>query len=354
MARYWVVGGYGEVGAAAVKRLVTITHDGDEILVAGRNGEKAAELAHSFGPKVRAFELDVNGAVRPNTVVDGDVVINMVESISDDWLAEMARVGTRFIDVSATESYLKRIQAFFVQHAEKSFCLTEIGTSPGLTNLMAAHLMNKISNVDRLYTYIEMGMGKHHGYAATKWFLEALSSAYRIEEDGAYLEVLPRQHIVQTDFKLPAYRKVTSIGVGFSDQIAIAKRYGLQTAKTYVSVAPNWVNVLLAACQRLPLHPSIHRNAGSLATLIGKFPPVGPIGTSVKSVAISFTGEILGTIEVRGPDQSELTGDIAAIAAHIAQTDEKNGVLSLPDVIDLRQIQQHLPQLVWHESEIAV
>ncbi|MCF4097374.1 saccharopine dehydrogenase NADP-binding domain-containing protein [Maritalea mediterranea] len=350
MARYWIIGGYGEVGAAATRRLHATAQHEDEILVAGRGGEKAAELAQKLGKPVRAFELDVTGPVRPKIFEPGDIIINTVEAISKDWLISMAEMGVIFIDVSATDGYLNRVRTIFSGHPDKSLCLTDVGTSPGLTNLMAAHMAAKFPKLVSIETYIEMGMGKHHGQAATKWVFEALSTTYPIEKNGARHMVHPRDQITKASFDLPTERQVTAVGVGFSDQVTIAQRHNLQTAQTFVSVAPNWINQVIGALLRLPLSRLIHRHAGTLASLMGKLPPLGPIRTSLKTVASDQAGQIMGSIEMLGPDQSELTGDIAAMAALRLRRSGQKGVRSLPDVMKLSQIRQQLSHLKWHES----
>ncbi|WP_027834812.1 saccharopine dehydrogenase NADP-binding domain-containing protein [Maritalea myrionectae] len=347
MTRYWIIGGYGDVGSAVAQSLITTLAAGDELFIAGRNLGKAEALAGELGDQAKAIELNVNGPVVAGQFQPGDVVVNTVETISDEWLSALAQTGLSFIDVSATEDYLNRVRGLFGQYGQNSLCITEVGASPGLTNLMAAKLAEQEAQVDRIHTFIEMGMGEHHGYAATKWFFEALASPYPVLIDGAQKVLSPRDQLMSVEYKLPKTRQATAIGVGFSDQISIANRHNLHAAQTFVGVAPNWMNNVLGQLVRLPFSTVLRRHSGFLAGMMSKFPPVGPVRTSIRSVAYDSEQQILGSIEMLGGDQSELTAEIAAMGARAADVQKQTGVISLPDILDLDQVKQQLPRLTW-------
>lgn len=350
MTAYWIIGGYGEVGSAVAQSLHTTLKAEDELFIVGRNVSNADALANALGEPAKAVELNVAGAFVPSLFKAGDVVVNTVETINDEWLSGLAQAGVSFVDVSATENYLARVRGLFAPHAEHSLLITEVGASPGLTNLMAAKLVSQNKTVDRIHIFIEMGMGEHHGYAATKWFFEALASPYPAIVEGTHKTLHPRDQLTLIDFDLPTARQVRAIGVGFSDQISIARRHDLNSAQTFVGVAPHWMNMVLCQLVRLPFSKLLRRYSGKLAGMMSKFPPVGPVRTSIKSIAYDHEQHALGSIEMLGVDQSELTAEITAMAARTAGAKSQTGIVSLPDVLDLDQVKQQLPRLDWRIS----
>lgn len=136
-----VLGGYGEMGKIIVIDLFE-TFNG-EIIVAGRNKEKAEQFANSFkNKKVTWIKADINQQEELTNILNNcDVVINTTQYSMNLKVMESAlSAQVNYIDLGGlfhqTRKQLKLHKKF------KTAGLTAIigcGATPGITNIMAAY-----------------------------------------------------------------------------------------------------------------------------------------------------------------------------------------------------------------------
>ena len=149
MARFVVLGGYGEMGSAATADLVG-TFRGD-VVIAGRDGKKAAEYARSFKRRnVVGVGVDVNDHSALVRLLRGsDVVVNAVVYRMNLKVMEAAlEAGCNYVDLGGlfhmTRKQLKMHKRF---KQKKLIAILGCGSTPGMTNVMAAYGSRELDKI---------------------------------------------------------------------------------------------------------------------------------------------------------------------------------------------------------------
>ncbi|MBD3352887.1 MAG: NAD(P)H-binding protein [Candidatus Lokiarchaeota archaeon] len=148
MAKVTILGGCGVVGTAALKTLAN-TDDFSDVVIADINLERANELADELGNKVSAVKVDANDTESIKKAISGsDVVINTIGpyyKYEKNILSTVIQAGINYVDVNddtgATYDALS-----MDEDAKKAnvLALIGMGSSPGVTNLLAAYAANDL------------------------------------------------------------------------------------------------------------------------------------------------------------------------------------------------------------------
>ena len=243
MNRALIVGGYGEVGRRIAKHLLSVSDT--EVILAGRNREKAETLARELGPQASALTLDVGDleAVR-RALESKPIIINCVDLADLRLIAESIELGLTLIDTSASYHYWQRVLQL-KKEAERcgARILLGAGLIPGVTNVMAKAAYNALGTLTSLKTSTLLSLADDYGAAA---------SAYTLGEAGqAYLfpgQTQPERSLVAntvTDFggsvgRIRAYRFPFPGQFFYGDTLNTV-------ASSWLALEPAWVGRLLNA-----------------------------------------------------------------------------------------------------------
>ena len=96
-----ILGGYGVYGSKAARHLAS-RGIVDEIAIAGRSIERAAEACETIGPKARPVEVDGTDVDKLSRLLDGyDVLLNVTfNPIVIPALSAAINAGVHYLDVS--------------------------------------------------------------------------------------------------------------------------------------------------------------------------------------------------------------------------------------------------------------
>lgn len=327
-----ILGGYGDVGL----RVARLLHARSEarILLAGRNGIEAERAARTVGERCEGMGLDVKANDAAERLKEMSLCINLTEATPPDLAAGMIAEGTYFIDSSASSAYVVALRkAIEAVEEPRATGILEAGLAPGLTNVMAADLCRDHPQTRRIEVLIEMGMGVHHGFAATEWTLKSLGRSYPVKMGGIWREI--RTGALRRTFETDA-EAIKAIGFAFCDQKSIARDNALDTARTYLAVEPGWVTRILGWLSRPVLSALFRRHAGAVARLMLRLPTMGGTGTRVIVEAYDTQESLLGKKALSGGPQADLTAEVLAFAVMAMTQAVENhsfGVLLLPDIL---------------------
>ncbi|WP_414897840.1 saccharopine dehydrogenase NADP-binding domain-containing protein [Rhodovulum sp. YEN HP10] len=176
MKRILIIGGYGHVGQEIARRLLAADR---AVTVAGRDGAKAAAVAAELGCEGAMLDLD-----RPESwaapLSTADVVICCLDTQTADLARAVLERGARYIDISATDAVLSRIEALDGLAREKrTLAVLSVGLAPGLTNLLVREARARCPEAARFRIGILLGLGDSHGPAAIDWTLRSLAPLAR-------------------------------------------------------------------------------------------------------------------------------------------------------------------------------
>jgi lysine 6-dehydrogenase len=152
--RFAVMGGYGNMGSAVVGDLFD-SYPECEIIVAGRDGKKAKELADSFKSKrVKSAAADIGDKKSAFRVLkDCDVCINCVQYYFNVQIMEACVLAkTNYVDLGGMyHTTLKQLKLDREFKKIGKVAVVGCGSSPGITNVMAKHAASRSGKVDEMH-----------------------------------------------------------------------------------------------------------------------------------------------------------------------------------------------------------
>lgn len=172
MNRILIIGGYGHVGQKIARRLIAA---GKSVTIAGRDAGKAAAAAARLGCQGGTLDLS-----RPESwegpLAGAEVVICCLDTESADFAGAVLSRGLVYLDISATDQVLGRIEALDGLAQEKGgLAVLSVGLAPGLTNLLVREARERCPEATRFRIGVLLGLGDSHGPAAIDWTLGSLA-----------------------------------------------------------------------------------------------------------------------------------------------------------------------------------
>ncbi len=337
----WLVGGYGDVGQKTAAHLIAASDL--SVVVAGRNRQKAQRVANILGSRARAVVIDVVKPDASSCFPAGSVVVNFVDNAPASFCQSTVVNGGIYLDISASPQYLKSLEDKLVASEPTGLAVLSVGVAPGLTNILAAALVDRDPKTEQIDICIEMGLGRHHGRSATEWFLRNLSEFYPYFEDGIMREAKTGR--VHRRFRFEKNSPpILGIGFGFSDQVSIARRLGIGSVHSFVALDPPWVTGMVSGLISSGLGGLISRNAGKICRLMEMAPLFGKVRTRLLLEGRNSDRDPPSRWVVIAGDQSDLTAIITGETLKAALNSRKSGVVHSEDVIDARRILYALHQ----------
>jgi saccharopine dehydrogenase-like NADP-dependent oxidoreductase len=303
-----LLGGYGDVGL----RLARLLHDQTQftIVLAGRNADRADTAARSVGPRCRGMALDVHMPGALAQLAGVVLCVNLTEATPPRLAATLIANGTHFIDSAATPAYVTDLRrAIGAVRAPRGMAVLETGLAPGLTNLLAHRMCQVQPETRSIDILIEMGMGTHHGIAATEWSLQALAQTYPMKSGGQWQDI--RTGTISRRFATDRGR-IRGIGFAFSDQASIARDLNLDGARTFLAIDPGWMTRVMGWLSRSPLRNMASRKAGPLARIMQRLPAMGGTETRLTLEGRNARNEVIATHSLTGGVQADMTATVIA------------------------------------------
>ncbi len=229
-----IVGGYGGVG-----RFIS-TALGDrfpgQVVVAGRNLQKAQDFASETNNKVVPAKLDISSMDEVGSSLDDNValVVMCVENQDTRFVEQCIDRGIQYVAISATYELLSRIESLDGKAQEHgSTVLLSVGLAPGLTNLLASHCTAVLDEVHNVDIFLLLGMGEVHGESSNQWMLDNLNSEYHVRQSGVEKRVQAFGEYKLTVFPVDIGKRA-AFRFNFSDQHTIVKTLGIDSASHWV------------------------------------------------------------------------------------------------------------------------
>lgn len=181
MKKVLVIGGYGGFGARLARRLAAAGH---HVLVAGRNGEKAARFAATLasGEGMAADRMGdlapVLAAHRPDLVIDAAGPFQ-----GNDYRVPLACIAARipYLDLADARDFVTGIGA--LDAAAKAAGVTVIAgasTAPALTGAVARHLAEGLDRIDEVRIALSASARVTAGASVAKAILSYVGKPVRL------------------------------------------------------------------------------------------------------------------------------------------------------------------------------
>ncbi|GHE88897.1 hypothetical protein GCM10017786_21150 [Amycolatopsis deserti] len=159
--RILVTGGAGEMAGYACRALAQ-ADEVETIVISDRDHDRAAALAAELGAKAQAAGLDISDSRALRAALqDVDVVLNCAGPFyrfGREVLAAAIATGTHYLDIC--DDWEPTLEMLELDGAARGAGVTAVigmGASPGTSNLLAMLCMNRLDEVERVYTAWRIG-----------------------------------------------------------------------------------------------------------------------------------------------------------------------------------------------------
>lgn len=318
MKRILIIGGYGHVGQKIARRLVA---GGRTVTLAGRDGAKAAAVAARLGCEGTVLDLDRPGSWR-EPLSTAAVVICCLDTPSADLARAVLERGARYIDISATDAVLRRIEELDgLAREQRTLAVLSVGLAPGLTNLLVQEARAQCPEAIRFRIGVLLGLGDSHGPAAIDWTLRSLAPI-------ASGDIQPMRFGHDR-------RALPTIPFDFSDQHSLMRR-GYPKVETRLALASPLISPLtLKVLAWMAGRPALRK----ALTVSMPFLKIGSDRAALVVEAYTKNDESPACrLTLEGREEAEITAQVAAELAIRAEDMQEHGVMHVDELLRLTDI----------------
>lgn len=312
-----VVGGYGQVG-----RVVSLwlgQHHPGQVIAAGRNFEKAQSFAAETEGQVLPLQLDLDNLGEVEALLDGvRVVVASIERSNDDLFVRacLAR-GVSYVEVATSYETIQRVLRLD-SLARRSGVAAIAGTGliPGLSNLLAAYLAEKLDHTRSLDIYVMLGLGDAHGTDAIRWILAYADRRFTVQTANGQRTVESLADPKQITFP-GEQRPRTTYRFDIADQHVLPTTTGAAEASTRLSFDVRWVTWLMAGLKRTGLVKAFQRLDPAMVAGILERVKFGSdrFALTIEANGTSDGQTVLLTASATGRGEAHATGIVTALTA---------------------------------------
>jgi saccharopine dehydrogenase-like NADP-dependent oxidoreductase len=288
-----IVLGSGGMGRYAAKTAVTFDFV-DELTVADLNGEAAARLASTLGPRARAAAVDVTDAPALEQLLAGaGAVLNTVGPFfrfGPPVLAAAIRARCHYLDINDDwESTVAMLEMDGDARAAGVTAVIGMGASPGISNLLALTAMRELDEVDELYPGFDLDAAmpetrQAKPCAATVHGVHQLTGTIRVFDGGRFVEEPPMRRV---DIDYPGLGTSCGWTMGHPEAITFP-RYYPALRRALVLMTMQRANLRAMRLLRFLVDAkllSVERAAAWVEWLEGVGRPVKTVGDYVAEIA---------------------------------------------------------------------
>lgn len=314
-----VLGGYGAVGRAAAARLHRWFPG--RVVIAGRDGRRAAAAAREIADTVRAREVDVGDEPAVARAIDGaGVAVVCVEHANVTVARACLERGVNVLDVTATADLVTGIERL---HGVAVGCgatgLVSVGLAPGVSNLLARACLRLQPTSSRVDLTFWTGIGGDHGAGSRAWILRNLA---------------PRRTGRPATVDLPGVGRRRVHTFPFSDQASLSELLAIPVT-TRLGFDPAPISATVFALRDLRLFAALDRLgvSGAVDRLLAGM-HLGHDRFVVHASATDPTGATVAAWAT-GRAEARASGIVAAHAARLlVDGNAPVGVLHLDELVE--------------------
>ncbi len=332
-----IVGGYGQVGFFIAQRLAPLFPD--RVSIAGRNIDKAKAASARIGYGVNGRAIDIFSE-QSTAALDGvALVVVCLDQNHTHFVEQCLSRGIHYVDISAEYDFQSRIEKLdSLAKQNSATAMLSVGVAPGLTNMLAARVHERMEHVEQIDILIELGLGDQHGQAALEWMIDNLSAEFEIKQDGRTRAV--KSFGDRINISLPGQKKNSfAYRFNFSDQHVIASAFNLPNVSTWLRFDNRFATFMVAKLSQTGLSKMLKWPLLRKAA-IWLFMNVH-IGSDICGVAARASGRTSEgaktlTLGLIGNNEAQMTAIVAAeTARQVFEGDLPAGVLHSNQAIAL-------------------
>ncbi len=323
--------------------------DREQLLIAGRTGSKAASLAKRLGPNVSGVSFNVEAPSTYLSVLgDADQAIVCLDQSGTAFVEACLKRGVDYVDVTASDEFFRQVEALGpIARENDATAVLSVGLAPGITNLLAARVVDELSTVSDVRIGVLLGLGESFGSEASRWTLERIGRPFTVRTNGDAQTF--RGFTDPRPIEFPRYGRRTAYRFDFADQHVVRRTLDVPTASTRFCFDSRLASAGIHGLVRAGVYQPMADAVG--VDLLARLSEGLSLGGDGFAVTVTAEGRrdgtwISTTEAVDGRKQSRVTGLVAAIVAQaVAAGNVSNGVSHVHQVLEpttvLDEIRSH-------------
>lgn len=265
-----IAGGYGTIG---VKIAANLAQDyPNQVVIAGRNVERATRVASELGHGVRARYIDVRDRDSVDKAMDGvDTVMSCVaQPETPHLLLASISHGCGYTDIAPMAfkrpTYPDALKAEAVDTGAR--IILGAGMVPGISNIFARMGADRVGPVGSIASTCLLSLGDEYGSDSKGFIADEIVRGFEATIDGEKVLVKSFTGPKRVEFA-PPLGALNAYLFPFSDQIYYPATLGARTAVSRLALLPQWVPGLLSALLPLAGSALAKRRSGTNGRLGG-------------------------------------------------------------------------------------
>ncbi len=294
-------------------------HYPGKVIVAGRNYAKAEQLSQQIAAV--PMKLDLTSISNSDFLDTVQLVIMCIDQLDTSFVELCIEKGINYIDISANKEVIEKIELLNDQAKQSSIVLS-VGIAPGITNLLAKHVLNQSPTEEAIDISVLLGLGEKHGDAAFKWTFDNINTSYTLGKQEIRSFSTPR--------KTELVGKRSFYTFNFSDQHTLLKTTQIKRVTTRMAFDVSFLTKTVALLRKVGL-TTVFNNRWVQNVSISLFKK-SLIGSDVFGVKVE--GKTLG-FSVTGNGEGNATAYVATeTALHLLKNQTPSGVKHLHEIIE--------------------
>lgn len=322
-----IIGGYGAVGRIISEKLSAL-YPGN-VIIAGRNFEKASLLSSQLGNSITPHRLDICDWKEEDVPQGVGFVIMCVDVPAMDFVEYCIFKGIHYMDITPTTNITQNIEKLdSLAKANQVSVVLSVGIAPGISNLLAQHAHNTRPDLQNIDIYILFGLGEKHGDAGYRWVFENMTDRYplasREKDETIGTLSLPK--------KTQLLGKRTFYSFNFADQHTVLRTTNTRQVITRLAFDSRASTRLLYLLHRMHLLKPFIKRIQKLMPKMEKYGQMGSDVYAIKAVAWLESGSY--ECSVVGNKEVDLTAYVATeVAKRVYEQPLRPGVLHINELI---------------------
>ncbi|MEX2485147.1 MAG: saccharopine dehydrogenase NADP-binding domain-containing protein [Brumimicrobium sp.] len=341
-----IIGGYGKVGSIITQHLAECFPD--KIVVAGRNLEKAQQLAEILNYKITPYQFDISNPTNPKILSEIGLVIMCIDQENTDFISLCIDKKIHYVDITANQKFVEKAEILHSKAKQNSTTIAlSIGLAPGITNLLAQHCIEQLPSSKFIDIFILLGLGEKHGEAAYRWTFDNIHTTYKLSNE---LKTV-KSFTLGKKTQLVGTRKFYSLN--FSDQHIMGKTKNIHQVITRVAFDSKLLTRCIALLRKIGL-TKIFRNKKIQSILITLSSKLN-FGSDIFAVKVisENTRKQKYECSLQGKNEGRITAFVAVeVVRYLMNSNNSHGVQHLHHFIN--EIPEFLHGLKQYDNSLEI
>ena len=337
-----IVGGYGNVGKVVSKILATKFPS--KVIIAGRNKKKAQQLIEECNIQALAKQIDLktNNFNEINFDEVHSAICCIEFLLNDNFILHCIKHQVNYTELATSYESYQRFAIYIKDILASGICLIPgVGLMPGLSGIFVHQAILNIGKIDKVQSFVLLGLGENHGLDAIRWMVEYANKSFFVKTERGRKEIDSFTNPMKINL-LNESRSRNFYSFNFGDQHIITESMEVNTAETRLAFDSRFITWIVAVIKKIGVFSKIAKiNPATIKKWLDKF----QFGSEIYAVQTHCSGtnnkELIYL--ANGFNEGYGTGIVASYAVlQLYGSNDKLGIRRLEELISFKDFIQFI------------